>query len=129
MYTGGIVTYSRQQPTFRVVMLVVLITAALLITLFVPLSALPTAANVPSGHAGCAYHPGQTVIADCAQAIKVQSCSGLHDTSFQVFLSGIVSLHLAQVQNQGSRCSFVSAPGAPRSISASPAVSPQPRSK
>jgi hypothetical protein len=95
VYTGGIVTYSRQQPTFRVVMLVVLITAALLITLFVPLSALPTAANVPSGHTGCAYHPGQTVIADCAQSIKVQSCSGLHYSSFQVFLSGIVSLQLA----------------------------------
>jgi hypothetical protein len=94
VYTGGIVTYNRQQPTFRVVMLVVLITVALLVTLFVPLSALPTAANVPSGHTGSAYHPWQTVIADCAPSIKVQSCLGLHYSSFQMFLSGIVSLQL-----------------------------------
>jgi hypothetical protein len=95
VYTDGIMTYSRQQPTFRVVMLVVLITVALLITLFVPLNALPTAANVPSGHTGCAYHPGQTVIADCASSIRLQNCSGLHYSSFQVFLSGVVSLQLA----------------------------------
>jgi len=86
--------YSRQQPSFRVVMLVVLTSVALLATLIVPFSTLPTTAHVPSGHTACAYHPGQTVIADCAPPINLQSSSGLHCSSSLVFLAGIVSLQL-----------------------------------
>lgn len=75
-------------------MLVVLTTVALLVTLIVPFSTLPTAARVPSGHADCAYHPGQGVIADCASSIGLQSSSALHCSLSLVFLSGIVSLQL-----------------------------------
>jgi hypothetical protein len=76
-------------------MLVALTTVALLVTLIVPLSTLPIAAHVPGGHTDCAYHPGQSVIADCAPSINLQSSSGLHCSSSLVFLSGIVSLQLA----------------------------------
>jgi hypothetical protein len=75
-------------------MLVVLTTVALLVTLIVPFRTLPTAAHVPSGHTDCAYHSGQTVIADCAPSISFQNSSGLHCASSLVFLSGIVSLQL-----------------------------------
>ena len=75
-------------------MLVVLTTVALVVTLIVPFSTLPTASHVPSGHADCAYHPGHTVITDCAPSISLQSSSGLHCSSSLVFLSGIVSLQL-----------------------------------
>jgi hypothetical protein len=76
-------------------MLVVLTTVALLVTSFVPLSALPIAAHVPSGHTDCAYHPGQTVIADCDLAISLQSSSSLHCLSLSlVFLFGILALQI-----------------------------------
>jgi hypothetical protein len=95
VYTSGTVTYSRQQPTFRVVMLVVLTTVALLVTSFVPFSALPIAAHVPSGHTDCAYHPAQTVIADCDPAIGLQGNSSLHCLSLSlVFLFGIPALKI-----------------------------------
>jgi hypothetical protein len=76
-------------------MLVALTTVALLVTSFVPFNVLPLAAHAPSGHTDCAYHPGQTVIADCDPAISLQNSSSLHCLSLSlVFLFGILALQI-----------------------------------
>jgi hypothetical protein len=77
-------------------MLVVLTIVALFVTLIVPFGMQPTAAHVPSGLIDCACHSGQTVIADCAPSISIQTSPGLHCAStLLVFFSGIVSLQLS----------------------------------